>query len=168
VALAVCLLFDPRADLALRKLWRRLEDAGVPTLLSHTHGRHLPHLSLAVLRSFDVARVQAAVAALPAAPPSALHFDALGMFRRSRCWLVPAVTGDLAILQERVVEAVLGTGADLHHHYLPGRWVPRLHLHQLSTVAAAVYDILPLTAEVTAAALVDSGTGRRWPLPHLP
>jgi hypothetical protein len=174
MALAVCLLFDRRTDLAIRNVWRRLEDAGVPTLLSHTHGRHVPHLSLAVLRSFDVDKVHQAVAALPEGTPAVLHFDALGMFRRSRCWLVPAVGSDLAVRQERVVDAVIGTGADLHQHYRPGFWVPhctlapRLHLDRLSTVAAAVYDVLPLTAQVTAAALVDSGTGDRYPLPHLP
>ncbi len=37
MALAVCLLLDARADAAVRGLWRRLEAAGVPTLLSHTH-----------------------------------------------------------------------------------------------------------------------------------
>jgi hypothetical protein len=50
MALAVCLLFDRRTDRILRGLWDRLEDLGVPTLKSHTHGRHVPHLSLAVLR----------------------------------------------------------------------------------------------------------------------
>lgn len=174
MALAVCLLFDRRTDLAVRRMWQRLEDAGVPTLLSHTHGRHVPHLSLAVLRSFEVDKVHDAVNALPEAAPGELHFDALGMFRRSRCWLVPAVGSDLAARQERVVEAVLGTGADLHRHYRPGYWVPhctlapRLHLDQLSTVAAVVYDVLPLVAQVTAAALVDSGSGARYPLPRLP
>lgn len=173
MALAVCLLFDPATDLALRRLMRRLEDQQVPTLLSHTHGRHLPHLSLAVLADFDVEVVRQAVSGLPVAEPTEVHFDAVGMFRRSRCWLVPAVTVDLALRQQQVVDAVAGTGARLHRHYEPGRWVPhctlapRLRLAQLPTVAAAAYDLLPLTATVTAAALVDSGTGARYPLPHL-
>jgi hypothetical protein len=44
VALAVCLLFDPDTDRAIRQLWATLEDAGIGTLLSHTHRRHVPHL----------------------------------------------------------------------------------------------------------------------------
>lgn len=174
MALAVCLLFDDRAERAIRQLWRRLEDDGVPTLLTHTHGRHVPHLSYAVLRTFDVEKVRESVSRLPAAAPTTLHFDALGMFRRSRCWLVPAVTSELAARQERVVEAVEATGADLHRHYRPGAWVPhctlapRLHLDQLSTLAAAVYDVLPLVAGVSRAALVNSGTGEQWELPHCP
>ena len=174
MALAVCLLFDAAADRAIRKVWRRLEDAGVPTLLSHTHRRHLPHLSYAVLRKFDVDAVLDAVDHLPQGRPVTLHFDALGMFRRSRCWLVPAVSTDLVTRQERVVDAVLGTGADLHRHYRPGMWVPhctlapRLRLDQLTTVARVVYDVLPLTAEVSGAALVNSGTGARYPLTGVP
>jgi hypothetical protein len=31
-----------------------------------------------------------------------------------------------------------------------------------------VYDVLPLEAVAERAALVDSGTGERWPLPHCP
>ena len=174
MALAVCLLLDDRSDRAIRQLWRRLEDDGVTTLLTHTHGHHVPHLSLAVLREYDVQAALAAVTALPAAPPTTLHFDALGMFRRSRCWLVPAVPTDLLLRQERVVAAVEATGADLHRHYRPGEWVPhctlapRLRLSQLSAVAAAVYDVLPLTSLVTRAALIESATGERWPLPHCP
>ena len=174
MALAVCLLLDDRSDRAVRRLWRRLEDQGVDTLLSHTHGHHVPHLSLAVLRDYDLDAVRAAVSALPAAAPTTLHFDAVGMFRRSRCWLVPAVPSDLLVRQERLVAALATTGADLHKHYRPGAWVPhltlapRLRLAQLSTVAAATFDVLPLTAEVHRAALIESATGQRWSLPHCP
>ena len=61
MALAVCLLFDSRTENALRSLWRRLEEVGVPTLLSHTHGRHVPHLSLVVLREWDIDEVRSAI-----------------------------------------------------------------------------------------------------------
>jgi 2'-5' RNA ligase len=158
-------LLDDRAADAVRRLWRRLEDRGVPTLLSHTHGRHLPHVTYASLRRYDVEAVGAALASLAAAPPLPLHFDALGSFRRSRCWLAPAVTSELVHRQARVVDEVAATGAELHHHYRPGSWVPhltlasRLHLHQLPTVAAAVFDVLPLEAHGVRIALVETGTG---------
>lgn len=174
MALAVCLLFDPRTDDAVRSLWRRLEDVGVSTLLSHTHGRHVPHLSYAVLRTFDIDKVMDAADLLPDEGPMTLHFDGLGLFRRSRSWLVPAVTSDIAGRQERVVQAVESTGADLHKHYRPGVWVPhctvapRVRLDELSNLAAAVYEVLPLTATVESAALIDSGTGQQWPLARIP
>ena len=90
MALAVCLLLDVRTEHAIRRLWERLEDAGVPTLLSHTHGRHVPHLTYASLRSYDLGVVRDVLSELPARAPLELRFDAFGTFRRSRCWLAPA------------------------------------------------------------------------------
>lgn len=174
MALAVCLLLDAATDRALRALWTRLEDAGVPTLLSHTHRNHVPHLSYAVLRSYDVDAVLGAVAALPDAGPVVLHADALGLFRRGRASLVPSVTSGLAGRQERVVAAAVGTGADLHRNYRPGVWVPhvslatRARLGDLPAVAALAYTVLPMRLPVSRAALVDSSTGRQWPLPVIP
>jgi hypothetical protein len=174
MALAVCLLFDAHSEQVLRRLWQRLEADGVPTLLSHTHGRHVPHLSYAVLRSFDTAKVADALDLLPDEGPMTLHFDAIGMFRRSRTWLVPSVTSDIARRQERVVEAVESTGADLHRHYRPGVWVPhctlapRTTLERLPTVAAAVFDVLPLVTTADRATLIDTSTGLQHPLDTVP
>jgi hypothetical protein len=172
VTLAVCLLLDERADAAVRGLWRRLEEVGVPTLLTHTHGHHVPHLTWAALRTYDLAAVQVALGALSVQPPLALHLDAFGTFRRSRCWLAPAVSAELVARQAAVVEAVTGTGANLHRHYTPGSWVPhltlapRLHLSDLATVAALVYDVLPIAATGVSTALIDTSTGARHPLQH--
>ena len=174
VALAVCLLFDRRTDRILRALWDRLEDLGVPTLKSHTHGRHVPHLSLAVLREWEYDEVRKAVEALPDGGPINLYFDALGTFRRGRAWLVPAVGADVLQRQQRTVSALTETGAELHMHYEPGRWVPhctlapRVPLVALPLLAAAVYDVLPLEATADHAALIDSSTAQLTPLTHLP
>lgn len=174
MALAVCLLLDARAEITLRKLWRRLEDDGIPTLLSHTHGRHVPHVSYAVLRSYDLDRVVDALHLLPDEGPMTLHFDAIGMFRRSRTWLVPAVTADIARRQERVVEACESTGAELHRNYRPGVWVPhctlapRTTLERLPAIASAVFDVLPLVTTSDRVALVDTSTGEQHHLDVLP
>jgi len=174
MALAICLLFDPRSDRAIRKLWDRLEDAGVPSLRSHTHGRHVPHLSYAVLRRWDLVAVTAAVEQLGDGEPVDLSFDGVGLFRRGRAWLLAGVPADLVTRQERVVAAVTGTGAELHRHYYPGRWLPhcsmapRARLDRLPVLAAAAYDVLPLTARLTRAALIDSATGEQFPLATLP
>jgi 2'-5' RNA ligase len=174
MALAACLLFDRQTERALRGLWDRLEDLGVPTLRSHTHGRHVPHVSYAVVRDGDVDAIHRSVAALPDGGAVDLRFDALGLFRRGRSWLVPAVASDLVSRQEQVVAAVASTGAELHRHYEPGTWMPhctiapRVPLPILPVLAAAVYEVLPLAARVDRAALVDSGTGETWPLPHIP
>ncbi|MFC5729464.1 MULTISPECIES: 2'-5' RNA ligase family protein [Nocardioides] len=174
MALAVCLLFDPRSELLMRDLWSRLEDAGVPTLATHTHGRHYPHLSYAVLREWDVERTQEALAALPAAEPFMLSFHGTLVFPRGRAALAPAIPADVALRQWRIVTALEATGAELHRSYQAGHWVPHVSVAtrapgtKLATVVKAIADVLPLTARVDRAALVDSATGETWRLPHIP
>lgn len=173
MALSVCLLLDDRADRTVRALWRRLEAAGIPTLLTHTHGHHLPHLTLASLLDYDLAAVRATLGSLPVQQPERVVLDAFGMFRRSRCWLGLAPTTLLVERQRRAVEAVRGVGARVHRSYEPGAWVPhltlapRLHLDQLPVVARHVFEVLPIEATVDRATLVDTTTGRVHPLPHL-
>ena len=174
MALAVCLLFDARSDLRMRELWSRLEDAGVSTLATHTHRRHHPHLSYAVLRSWDLARVQEALCALPSAEPFAMSFHGTLAFPRGRAALAPAITPDVGLRQCRIVTALEATGAELHRHYQAGQWVPHVSVAtrapgpKLVTVVKAIADVLPMTVRVDRAALVDSATGQTWPLPHIP
>lgn len=173
MALALSLLFDDRTEAVVRGLWRRLEEAGIPTLLTHTHGRHVPHLTYASLRSYDLPAVTEALLALEDRGPLELYFDALGTFRRSRCWLAPAASADLVERQATVVRAAESTGAELHRHYRPGAWMPhltlapRLHLADLPCVAGFVYDVLPFTATADRLALIETSTGERHVLPRL-
>lgn len=174
MALAICLLFDRASDRAIRALWDRLEERGVPTLRSHTHGRHVPHLSYAVLRGWDDDVVWSALSAIEPGQPVEVTFDGVGLFRRGRVWLLPGVTVDLVTRQHRVVQAVTSAGAELHKHYRPGVWLPhcslapRSRLNQLPEAVGPVFDTLPLRARLDRAALVNSATGRIRPLPALP
>ena len=174
MALAVCLLFDRRSERAIRALWDRIEQRGVASLRSHTHGRHVPHLSYAVLRQWDQGAIAQALCDNGSGAPVELSFDGVGVFRRGRTWLVAGVSADVAERQQRVVDLVTATGADLHKHYRPGVWlphcslVPRATLAQLPDVVATVMDVLPLRVTLDHAALVDSSTGCVNPLPVLP
>ena len=174
MALAICLLFDPPSDRAVRELWSRLETAGVHTMETHAHGHHHPHLSYAVLRSWELSRVQAALAGLSDAGPFTMSFHGTLAFPRGRAALAPAVSADLVRRQEQVVSVVVETGADLHRNYRPGGWVPHVSVAtsargtKLATVATAIADVLPLTLSVDRAALIDSSTGETWPLAHIP
>lgn len=70
---AVCLLFDRRGERLIRELWSRLEEEGTPTLQTHTHGRHHPHLSYAVLLAWDLDDVRRARSrTFPTVDPSRL------------------------------------------------------------------------------------------------
>jgi 2'-5' RNA ligase len=174
VALAVCLLFDRKSERAVRALWDRVEEQGVGSLRSHTHGRHVPHVSYAVLRVWDQTAVTKALAGLDGGEPVDLSFDGVGLFRRGRAWLVAGVSADFVARQQRVVEAVTAAGADLHKHYRPGIWLPhcslapRATLEQLPQVVKTVMDVLPLQARLDRAALVNSATGEISPLAELP
>jgi len=173
MTLAVCLLFTPDGDALVRRLWGRLEAHGVPTLLTHTHRRHSPHLSLAVARTWDLDRVFAAVERIPAGGPLELSLPGIVAFTRGRASLAVGVDAGLARRQQVVAEALVGTGADLHRHYEPGKWVPHVSLttggsaNQLPVISTLVNDALPLTLRVASAALIDTSDGRTWPLSQL-
>ncbi|MDT7753813.1 MAG: hypothetical protein QOD96_7475 [Pseudonocardiales bacterium] len=158
----------------MRNLWQRLEQQGVPTLQSHTHGLHHPHLSYVVLLQWELDPVRVAVEQLDDHQPFELTFDAVAAFRRGRVSLVPSVPADLVARQHAVVAATRATGAMVHMHYEINRWLPHASLatrasaEQLVRVTATAYDVLPLTATVTRAALIDSANGQFWALRNLP
>ena len=173
MALAVCLLFDRRGDQLLRELWARLEDDGIRTLQTHTHGHHHPHLSYAVLLEWDFDRVRAALADLPDGGPFQIGFHGTVTFPRGRAALAPSLPAAVAQRQQRVAEVLAGCGL-LHRHYEPGNWVPHVSLAvrangtTLPVVVKAVADVLPLTVTVDRAALIDSSTGELWKLRGIP
>lgn len=174
MALAVCLLFDARTARLVRDLWGRVEARGIRTLASHTHGRHHPHLSYAVLLEWDLDLVRPAVAALGDGGPFRVSCHGTVVFPRGRAALAPSVPASVAVRQERVTAALVATGAVLHHNYDPGMWVPHISVATraagvtLPVVVNEIADVLPMTAGVERAALIDSSTGQVWPLDGIP
>jgi hypothetical protein len=174
MALSVCLLFDHKGEHAIRALWSRLEAHGVPTLATHTHGRHHPHLSSAVLLRWDLQVVQDALAVLLDGGPFPMTFQGMLAFPRGRACLAPSLPAAVVARQEAVSTALSACGALVHHHYEPGRWIPHCSLSPranggaLPVVAQAVSDVLPLTVHAARVALVDSATGQTWLLPTTP
>lgn len=172
--MAVCLLLDRRGDLFVRGLWARLEQEGVRTLLSHTHGQHVPHLSYAVLHDWSLDEVRTAVEALPDNGPFDLTFHGAVVFPRGRVALAPSLPSYVGVRQEAVAAAVAGSGARLHRHHAPGEWVPHVSVATrangagLPTALRTIADVVPVTVRAERAALVDSSTGDAWPLPAVP
>lgn len=172
-SLSLCLLPDPAAEQAVRRLWRQLEDDGLPSLTAHTHGRHVPHVTLASLAGGSWEEVRDVVAELPEAPPLPLTFAAFGSFTRTRCSLLPVVPAELLQRHERVVAGLLAARIDVHRHYRPGAWMPHLTVATRATVeslpriARRVYEVLPLTAVLERVAVVDTSAGVVHPLDRL-
>jgi 2'-5' RNA ligase len=131
-------------------------------------------LSYAVLRSWDLSRVESALATLPDSGPFSMSFYGTLAFPRGRAALAPAITADVARRQEQIVSAVVAAGADLHRNYRPGSWVPHVSVAtraqgaKLPAVVRAIADVLPLTVRVDRAGLVDSSTGETWLLANIP
>jgi 2'-5' RNA ligase len=174
VALAVCLLFDGRTERLLRDLWSRLEAQGVRTLETHTHRRHRPHLSYAVLRSWDLERVRDAVGAMPDEATFVAETHGSVLFPRGRVALAVSLPASVAARQERLASVLEATGAELHHHYRPGHWVPHVSVATRAQGTAqalavnTIADTLPMGLLVERAALIDSATGEVWWLPVVP
>jgi hypothetical protein len=174
MALALCLLFDRRTDRLVTALWERLEAQGVATLLTHTHGRHRPHLSYAVLRDGEPRAVRAALDGQADGGPVEVVAQGSVVFPRGRVALACAVPAGVVARQERVVAALAAAGLELHRNYEPGRWVPHVSVatsasaDQLPVVVGAVSDVLPLPVRAVSAALIETGTGEIWPLPGIP
>jgi hypothetical protein len=174
VALAVCALFDAAGDRLIRGLWARLEDQGIGSLASHTHGRHHPHLSYAVLREWELDRVRDTLGRLPDSGQFPANVQGTVVFPRGRVALAVAVPPEVALRQAQVTATLEAAGADLHKHYRPTAWIPHVSVATrapgalLPVAVTAISDVLPLTLTVASAALVDTGTGDLWSLPGIP
>ena len=175
MALGVVLLFDDRAERSQLALWDRLERLGVPTLATETHRRHIPHLTYSVLTpGAEATSVLGALAELPDHGVTPLPLQGLGTFPGGIAWLAPAAPPDLAERQAAVDAALRATGLAVHPHYEPGTWIPhctvstQTRLDQLPALTESCHAVLPLPATATRAALIDTGTGKQWPLPGVP
>ena len=174
MALALCLLLDPGSDRLVRTLWRRLETEGIPTLLTHTHGQHVPHLSYAVLLAWEQEAVRSVVDELCDAGPVEVAVQGTVIFPRGRAALAGSTTAALATRQARAVEALRATGATIHRHYEPGHWMPHVSATtgvagaRLPSVVEAVSDRLPFLLRCDRAALIDTTDGTTWELPGVP
>ena len=167
MAQALEFFFDESADAAVRGLWRRLEQAGVPSLLTHTHRRHRPHVTFALGGSVT-----------PAARAD-LHGD-LAMLSLPDVWLYTLGTfpsGDNALFLGAVADSeLLALHVAVHDtlahrvrdpwaYYLPGAWVPHCTLArsitaaQLATGFVAVHPVQPIRAKIAEVGITNTRTG---------
>ena len=171
MALALEMGLDPGADRAIRDLWSRLEQLGVPSLEGHVPSIR-PHLSLTVTDDADRLREQAPVLALLGVETE-IEMAAVSLFPADPPVLVLAVapTPELVALHARVSAGLAAAGVDIWPHYRPGTWLPHCTLSMAvpanalaEALAACLASPLPLRARLRAAALTDSITGATTPL----
>ena len=170
VPFAVELSLDPEADAAVRRLWERLDDAGVPSLGGGGAGPYRPHVSLAVFEEGDPARLWAELSdPVGSGVGLPLEFAGPGSFPTADgvVFLQVVPTGHLLAFHAQVIAAYSATPSRLRPYYDVGRFVPHCTLatgldEGARAVAAEVLAdaTLPTVARVTSGALVEVPSGR--------
>lgn len=162
------IFLDEEADAVVRGLWGRLERLGVPSLRTASHGRHHPHVTLAL--GEDLAADGELVEALGTLPGQGLNFPLLGVFPGDAAvlFLGVQVTAPLLDAHARVHAAIDRKGGaedQLGELYKPGSWVPHctlaMHLdaESLGLAYQELHPYAELRARIATVGLVDIETG---------
>ena len=170
MAQGIVLLLDSEADAAVRAYWQRLDDAGIPSVRSWTHGRHVPHISLVVAERVKVgAWLDALREGFFAGPPVGIRLGPVDAFRDGG-WVYLGVEGLDRAAHRDLVTSLGDDVADRWEHYLPGAWVAHctlaggLDAGRVSDALAVLGAAAPIQAVVDSAAVIDSETGTVQPL----
>jgi hypothetical protein len=166
MAHAIEMYVDDRADAAVRRLWQRLADAGLPSLATRTHRRHRPHVSLVVAESLDGADLAPLRSVLMSRRPT-LSLYTLSTFPGSSGVLILGVqvTAELLAFHADVHAALAGQPIRHWAYYQPGSWIPHCALAEgldgpeAGKAFGLLADYQPITAEVTSAGIKDTATG---------
>lgn len=167
MAQALQLFFDAEGEAEIRELWRRLDDAGVPSLDTTTGGRFLPHVTLAAARSIPAAARKALRAELRLLSIPDLWLHTLGTFPgEERNLLLGAVVDtELLAVHSAVHDVLAGRVGDPSAYYFPGAWIPHCTLaqgitaDQLAAGFRALQPPEPVRASVTRIGVTDTRTG---------
>ena len=161
------LLFDLKAEIAIRDLWQRIAEAGYPSPLDADGYR--PHLTLAVsdAPAFDVDECRAHLADFARSwRPFPIQLNHLGLFQTIENVVF------LGVIPSRELLALHRTTFDLCQHlergwrkyYAPDRWTPHVTLafdltpQQALGILSLAWDIaLPVQAQARALQLVEVG-----------
>src|SRR5437764_7434544 len=98
MAQGLAFLFDDAADDAVRTLWSRLDQAGIPSLATHTHGRHRPHVTFAMAGTIPQPAREALRADLARLSIPALWLHTLGAFSSVDTVLMLSAVVDTEVL----------------------------------------------------------------------
>ncbi len=162
---------DEDASYAIKQLWEELSAHGIPTLATHTHRLHRPHVSLSVAESLPV---QDALDLAGTVPP-----DGSGCSRnlpassRRGTYSSPAVAGqDLLAEQRRVHQSLIPVASNPWPHFAADEWTPHittgwaLRPSQIAAALPRVLDRLPIRGWLDHGGVEDGDSGQCWPCPR--
>jgi 2'-5' RNA ligase len=173
VAQALECYFDGEAETAVRGLWQRLEQAGVPSLGGRSHGHHRPHVTFALGSVIPPAARRDLAVDLGRLAMPRLWLYTLGTFPTSENALFLGAVTDAELLAVHVAvhDTLAGRVRDPWAYYLPGAWVPHCTLAedltpaQLATGFAALHPVEPIRAKIVEIGITDTRTGEVQLLP---
>ena len=163
------LYFDEDGEAAVRGLWDALEAAGVGSLATAGHGRHIPHLSLTVCDEMDVDAAAAGLQAVASGYPSLIvDLSHVGVFAGEANVVFAGVTltDELLGLHALCRKALSPVSSSTWDHYLPNRWVPHCTLAMPvprdkvgAAVAAVIGAGMPVAARARGIGIADVTSG---------
>lgn len=167
MAQALEFFFDDEADAAVRALWQRLEQAGVPSLASRSHRRHRPHVSFAIASVIPPKARKNLAGQLRLLSLPALWLYTLGTFptQENALFLGAVTDAEVLAVHSAVHDVLAGNVRDPWAYYLPGAWVPHcalaqdLDAAQLAAGFAAVHPVEPIKARIAEIGVTDTRTG---------
>lgn len=170
MSLGVVLRLDSAGDAAIRAIWAGLLDVGVPSLATHTHCQHAPHVSLVVAESLDPEQTSRALKVVSRRAAVGLSLNAMGMFPQGVAFLAVLPTRELLHLQAQVHAIVTGlnTTTGPWPHSEPGRWTPHLTLgygvtaEHAAGVALLLRQRLPVTSHTSSLWVENGFSGEAW------
>lgn len=159
--------FDDEADGAVRALWQRLEQAGVPSLATATHRGHRPHVTFAIGGTIPASARKDLTTSLTRLALPRLWLYTLGTFPTSENVLFLGAVTDAELLAVHVAvhDALAGRVRDPWAYHLPGAWVPHCTLsqdvppNQLAAGFAALHPVEPIRARIAQVGITDTRTG---------
>jgi 2'-5' RNA ligase len=162
VTQAVVVFFDGEADAAVRALWRRLREAGVPT-----DEKFPPHLTYAAAGTIPAKARAALREELSGLWLPGLALENLSSFATSEnvLMLAAVVDAELLAVHSAVHDVLARKVKNSSAYYLPGHWVPHCTLalgltdEQMVAGFAALHPVSPIRAKVGRVCVVDSATG---------
>lgn len=156
--------FDDAAEDEIRSLWRRLEQAGVPSVAKHTNR---PHLTFAAGSSFSAAVRGELTAELRLLSLPRVWLYTLGTFATNdnELFLGSIVDTELLAVHSAVHDILAKKVRNPSAYYLPGSWVPHCTLAHdvdpagLAAGFAALHPVRPVHARLAEVGVTDTATG---------
>ncbi|HEX5405061.1 MAG TPA: 2'-5' RNA ligase family protein [Pseudonocardiaceae bacterium] len=158
--------FDGEAEAAVRALWQRLEQAGVPSPATGA-GHHRPHVSFALGSAIPAAARRDLAVDLARLAMPRLWLYTLGTFPTAENVLFLGAVTDAELLAVHVAvhDTLAGRVRDPWAYFLPGAWVPHCTLTreitpaQLTTAFADLHPVEPIRAKIAEVGIADTRTG---------